>query len=149
MRVTKRTYIAIRVLMYCASNSDRLVTKSEIAKQCNSSENHVAQVVNQLGQLGFIETHRGRNGGLELARAPADIRIGEVFRAVEAPVPMTDSFSPADTSFPLVAARQLRIALDDAYTAFFEQLDGVMLDMLVGDSRPLMDMIAPTSPSRA
>ena len=62
---------------------------------------------------------------------------------------MTDSFSPADTSFPLVAASQLRIALDDAYTAFFEQLDGVMLDMLVGDSRPLMDMIAPTSPSRA
>lgn len=49
--------------MYCAANSDRLVTKSEIAERCNISENHLAQVINQLAQLGYLRTQRGRNGG--------------------------------------------------------------------------------------
>ena len=52
MRITKRTNIAVRLLMYCAVNEGRLVTKSEIASSCNVSENHLAQVINQLGQLG-------------------------------------------------------------------------------------------------
>ena len=63
MRITKRTNIAVRLLMYCALHEGRLVTKSEIAQRCNISENHLAQVVNQLSQLGFLKTQRGRNGG--------------------------------------------------------------------------------------
>ncbi|WP_323768344.1 Rrf2 family transcriptional regulator [Marinovum sp.] len=148
MRVTKRTSIAIRVLMYCASHSGRLVTKSEIANRCGASENHVAQVINQLAQLGFIETHRGRNGGLELARAPQEICIGEVFRAVEARVPITDSFADDGTTFPRLAATQLRDALDAACEAFFTQLDAIRLDTLIGDNCALREIIAPSTSSR-
>ena len=46
MRLTKRTNISMRVLMYCAAHEGRLVTKSEIAECCNASENHLAQVIN-------------------------------------------------------------------------------------------------------
>jgi len=53
MRITKRTNIAIRLLMYCAANPDRLVTKAEIADRCNISPNHLVQVINQLSQLGY------------------------------------------------------------------------------------------------
>lgn len=149
MRVTKRTNIAIRVLMYCASHSGRLVTKAEIAERCGASENHVAQVINQLAQLGFIETHRGRNGGLELARAPQDIRIGEVFRAVEARVPIEDSIADGGASFPRPAARQLRDALEEACEAFFRQLDGIRLDALIGDSQALRQLITHSGASGA
>ncbi len=81
LRITKRTNIAIRVLMFCAANRERLVTKSEIARVCKSSENHLAQVINQLGQMGIIHTHRGRNGGIELALEPEAIEIGHIFGA--------------------------------------------------------------------
>ena len=64
MRITKRTNIAIRVLMFCGANESRLVTKSEIAARCNTSESHLAQVINQLAQLGFLHTQRGRSGGI-------------------------------------------------------------------------------------
>ena len=56
MRITKRTNIAVRLLMYCAAHQDRLVTKSEIAEVCNISENHLAQVINQLSQLNYLST---------------------------------------------------------------------------------------------
>ncbi|MDA7428150.1 Rrf2 family transcriptional regulator [Primorskyibacter aestuariivivens] len=149
MRVTKRTNIAIRVLMYCAANNDRLVTKAEVAQRCNASENHLAQVVNQLGQLGYLKTHRGRNGGLELGRTAANIRIGEVFRAMEAPVPLAECFADVDNTCPLVDACRLRIALADAAEVFYAHLDEVTLDALVCDNDALMDILAPVECNRA
>ena len=102
MRITKRTNLAIRVLMFCGANSERLVTKSEIADRCNTSENHLAQVINQLGQLGYLHTQRGRNGGIMLARPMDQIVIGDVFRQLEASVPLAECFADVDNTCPLV-----------------------------------------------
>lgn len=143
MRVTKRTNIAVRVLMYCAANAGRLVTKAEIARRCNASENHLAQVINQLAQLGYLHTQRGRNGGLELSRPADQIRIGDVFRALEAPVPLAECFADVDNTCPLTDACRLRIALTDAANAFYATLDPITLDALVCDNAPLMDILAP------
>lgn len=141
MRVTKRTNIAIRVLMYCALHRDTLVTKTEIAERCNASENHLAQVINQLAQLGYLETHRGRRGGITLARPAEQIVIGAVFRDLEAPVPLAECFADADNSCPLTDACRLRIALGDAVDAFYATLDPITLDALVCDNHALEAII--------
>ncbi|WP_204113052.1 Rrf2 family transcriptional regulator [Shimia biformata] len=143
MRITKRTNIAMRVLMYCAANPGRLVTKSEIAKVCNASENHLAQVINQLGQQGYLHTQRGRNGGLELARPPEQIEIGEIFREMETATGPNDCFADMDGSCPLVSACRLRGALREAAEAFFARLDKVTLDALVCDNPVLAGILTP------
>lgn len=145
MRITKRTNIAIRLLMYCALNEGRLVTKSEIAARCNISENHLAQVVNQLSQLGFLNTQRGRNGGLSLARSAAEVCIGEVFRKVEGTLPMVECFGDVDNTCPLVDACRLRDALTRAAEAFYGALDGVSLDSLTCDNVDLQRILAPVA----
>ena len=137
MRITKRTNIAIRVLMFCEVNGGRLVTNSEIAECCNTSENHLAQVINQLGQLGYLNTHRGRNGGIELGRPAREIIIGDVFRALESHVPLTECFADVDNTCPLIDACRLRLAIQDAAAAFYAHLDAVTLDALVCDNDPL------------
>ncbi|MCF3593612.1 Rrf2 family transcriptional regulator [Rhodobacteraceae bacterium LMO-12] len=142
MRITKRTNIAIRVLMFCEVNGGRLATKSEIAECCNTSENHLAQVVNQLGQLGYLRTHRGRNGGIELGRPASEIIIGEVFRVMESHVPLTECFADVDNTCPLTDACRLRLAIQDAAEAFYAHLDGVTLDALVCDNDPLKAIMA-------
>lgn len=143
VRITKRTNIAIRVLMYCAMNDERLVTKHEIAKCCNASENHLAQVVNQLAQLGYLRTQRGRNGGLGLARPASQIRIGSVFRTLEAPVPIAECFADTDNTCPLTEACRLRLALTDAIETFFAHLDEITLDALVCDNPALAALLSP------
>lgn len=143
MRVTKRTNIAMRVLMFCAAHPDRLVTKAEIARVCNASENHLAQVINQLGHLGYLKTLRGRKGGLTLGRPPERIMIGDIFRAIEAPVPLAECFADVDNTCPLVDACRLRVALSDAAEAFYATLDPVTLDSLVCDNDALMSILAP------
>jgi Rrf2 family nitric oxide-sensitive transcriptional repressor len=145
MRITKRTNIAIRILMFCAANDSRLVTKSEIADRCNASENHLAQVINQLGQLGYLRTQRGRNGGIALGRPASDIRIGDVFRSLEACVPLAECFADVDNTCPLVDACRLRLALADAAEAFFSHLDGVSLEALVCGNDRLIEILSPVS----
>lgn len=143
MRLTKRTNISMRVLMYCAVNGGRLVTKAEIAEACNISENHLAQVINRLGQLGFLMTQRGRNGGMTLGRPAATIRVGEVFRAVEASVPIAECFAADANTCPLVDVCRLRDAIRAATEAFYGALDDVTLDELVCDNNGLAQLMSP------
>lgn len=149
MRITKRTNLAIRVLMFCGANDGRLVTKSEIATVCNTSENHLAQVINQLGQLGYLHTQRGRKGGLALSRPMTQIVIGEVFRAIEAGVPMAECFADVDNTCPLVDACRLRLAIVDAVEAFYAHLDAITLDALVCGNDRLLEILVPAVCARA
>lgn len=148
MRITKRTNIAIRLLMYCAANPDRLVTKSEIASCCNISENHLAQVINQLGKVGFLTTQRGRKGGMNLARGASEIRIGDVFRHVEGGLPLAECFADADNSCPLTSACRLKLALADAAAAFYASLDEITLESLICDNFDLMNLLQPVQCAR-
>ncbi len=148
MRITKRTNIAIRLLMYCAANPGRLVTKAEIAECCNISENHLAQVINQLSQLDFLSTQRGRNGGMALARPAGDIRIGEIFRHIEGGLPIAECFADADNTCPLANACRLKLALADAAAAFYASLDEITLDSLICDNLDLMKLLQPVQCTR-
>ncbi|MCA0930001.1 RrF2 family transcriptional regulator [Ruegeria profundi] len=145
MRITKRTNIAVRLLMYCAAHPDRLVTKAEIADVCNISENHLAQVINQLSQLNYLSTQRGRNGGMSLARPADQIRIGSVFRHVEGNLPIAECFADADNTCPLTDACRLRVALRDAAEVFYASLDEITLDALVCDNDRLLQILQPVA----
>lgn len=135
MRLTVRTNLAMRALMFCAVNANRTVRKAEIAESCNSSENHLGVVINLLGQTGFIETARGRNGGIRLKVAPEAISVGQVFRVFEANVPFAECFSGVDNRCPLTATCRLRGQLSVALEAFYSALDKVTLaDLVSGNS---------------
>lgn len=138
MRITKRTNIAMRVLMFCAAHPDQLVTKSQIAARCNTSESHLAQVINRLAQLGYLHTQRGRMGGIMLARPASGIMIGEVFRHLESHTPLAECFADVDNTCPLAQACRLRLAIADAAEAFLSHLDGISLDALICDNIDLL-----------
>lgn len=148
MRITKRTNIAIRLLMYCAAHQDRLVTKAEIADCCNISENHLAQVINQLGQLGILHTQRGRNGGMSLGRSADAIRVGDVFRHIEGTLPISECFADADNTCPLTRACRLKSALAEAAEAFYAALDEITLASLVYGNAELIEILQPVRCAR-
>ena len=146
MRLTTRTNLAMRVLMYCAVNPDRIVRKHEIATACNASENHLAQVVNTLAQTGFVETLRGRAGGLKLARKPAVIGVGDVLRTFESTLPFAECFDEATNTCPLRGACLFRNALKEALEAFYAALDRKTLADLVQDNAALEALLHMESP---
>lgn len=143
MRVTKRTNIAMRLLMFCAARPGHLATKSEIARCCQISENHLAQVVNQLGQLGYLSTHRGRNGGFALARPAQEITVGEVFRRIEGELPLAECFRDTEPACPLQPFCRLRPTLAEAAQAFYRHLDGITLASLVSENHQMAAFFRP------
>lgn len=143
MRITKRSNIAMRVLMFCGVQDDHLVTKAEIAQVCNISESHLAQIVNRLAQLGYLRTQRGRKGGIRLGRPMSQIRIGEVFRALETSVPLAECFADVDNTCPLTHACRLRLAIADAAEAYYAHLDTMTLEKLVCGNHALFDLFSP------
>ncbi|RKJ45379.1 Rrf2 family transcriptional regulator, partial [Butyricicoccus sp. 1XD8-22] len=81
MRLTLYTDYSLRVLLYLGiKGNEQLSTIQEIADNYNISKNHLMKVTYELGQLGYIETIRGRGGGIRLAMNPNDINIGQVVR---------------------------------------------------------------------
>lgn len=136
MRLTTRTNLAMRTLMFCAVNEGRIVRKHEVAQTCGASENHLAQVIHLLARQGFLKTQRGRAGGLMLARDARAIHVGAVFRVFEGVLPFTECSEDAGAC-PLVGACRLKCVLSEALEGFYKALDKVSLADLVSGNADL------------
>ena len=143
MRLTTRTNLAMRTLMFCAVNTDRTVRTSEIAEKCNASENHLGQVINTMGHNGFVTTVRGRGGGIRLALEPADISVGHVMRVFESSAPFAECFQKDGGDCPILPHCRLRGKFVSALEAFYATLDDVTLLDLVKDNTGLVQLFTP------
>jgi Rrf2 family nitric oxide-sensitive transcriptional repressor len=130
MKLTSYTDYALRTLMYLAHNRDRLVTIGDIADEHGIAKNHLTKVVHQLGTLGYIETVRGRNGGLRLGCEPGRINIGDVVRHTENDFFMAACFDPNGQGCSYSQACSLKGLLGKATHAFLEVLDQVTLEQM-------------------
>lgn len=142
MRLTTRTNLAMRVLMYCAVNEGRLNRTADMAAACNASPNHLMQVVPVLHRNGFVRAIRGRAGGVSLAVPASEIVVGHVFRLFEASVPFTECFADEANSCPLVQHCRLKAALSKALSAFYGALDEITLGHLIEDNCGLEELLA-------
>src|SRR5665213_2276637 len=83
MQLTRYTDYSIRVLTHLSTFPERLCCIADIAQAYQISQSHLMKVVQDLGQSGYLETVRGRNGGIRLGRPAADINLGELVRHTE------------------------------------------------------------------
>ena len=131
MRLTIYTDYALRVLMYLAVKDNGLASTSEIAASYGISRNHLMKVAYDLGAAGYIETVRGRRGGLRLAKAVDSIRLGEVVRRTEPDLALVICLPPLDEPCAIRRCCILRGALQRACAAFLDVLDDYSLADLV------------------
>jgi Rrf2 family nitric oxide-sensitive transcriptional repressor len=132
MRLTTYTDYALRVLMYLGLRGRDLSTIQEIAEQYGISKNHLMKLVHVLGRLGYVETIRGKNGGLRLARRPDEITVGEIVRRLEPDMALVECFRSTDVQCRIVKTCLLQDALGEALDRFLQTLDRYTLsDLLV------------------
>ncbi|MDX5365147.1 MAG: Rrf2 family transcriptional regulator [Alphaproteobacteria bacterium] len=142
MRLTLHTDYALRLLMHLALAPDRLVTISEVADAYAISRNHLVKVAHELGREGFVETLRGRGGGLRLARPPEDISIGHVVRVMEEDFRIVECFDRNTNTCCIAPACRLKHLLREAMDAWVAVLDGATLADLIARPAPLRRLLA-------
>lgn len=125
------TDYAMRLLMYVAQHPARLCTIAEVASVYGISEAHLMKITHQLGLQGWLETVRGKGGGMRLAAAPADINLGAVVRSIEPDFYLVDCLT-RDTTCSLTGHCKLTGIMSGALQSLMHYLDGYTLaDLLV------------------
>lgn len=130
MRLTGFSDLSFRVLLFTATKQDKLVTIDEMNEFYSVSRGHLMKVVNALTRSGYLESIRGRSGGLRLARPPEDINLAAVLRATEADFSLVECMRPGNTC-KLSPMCRLKSPLNEAMTAFMETLGKYTLEDII------------------
>ena len=125
MRLTTHTDFALRTLMYLATTGER-ATAAQVAQLYGVSANHMAKVVNQLSRLGYVRSIRGIGGGIELAKQPEEIGLGEVIEAFEGNMHLLECVATENVC-AIQSFCKLKGALAEAERLQLEYLNNVTL----------------------
>jgi len=135
MKFTHFTDYSLRTLIYLGAQQSTLVRISDVSKSYGISQSHLTKVVHQLANRGYIQTTRGKGGGIRLARLPQLINIGDVVRDMEDNIDLVECFNAKNQSCPLLHACILKSVLMEARKNFFDTLDRYTLaDLLTNQS---------------
>lgn len=138
MQLTTFTDYSLRALLFMANlPSERLTSITQVTEFYGVSRHHMVKVINRLGQLGYIETLRGKGGGIRLAKTPESIIIGEIVRQLE-PLHLLDCSQEACV---ITSACRLKKALAQAREAFLAELDQHTLADMINDNTPLYRLL--------
>lgn len=155
MRLTTYSDFALRTLMYLAvvPADGMLANISDIAGSYHISKSHLTKVVHQLGKLGYIESIRGKGGGIRLAKNPEDINLGALIRQIEPDFELVECFGQSappksDLIYQEVIGCvispecQLKRVFSEALKAFIGVLDQYSLADIVRNDAKLAALLA-------
>lgn len=140
MRLTLHTDYSLRVLIHAGIADGKLIRINEIAKTFDISKQHLMKVVNNLSQKGYLETVRGRGGGIRLRRPPSEINVGEVVRETEETLGVVGCLEQRSYC-PIQRVCELRGTFDEATRAFLAVLDGCTLADLIKPRKALSSLL--------
>ncbi len=133
MRISQFTDYSLRVLLYIGMK-EGMATVNEIAEAFNVSQNHLVKVVHHLTRTGYLNSYKGKGGGLKLAKSPTEIRIGDFVHEQE-PMSLLECFEPDTNTCPIQGVCGLEKALYEARSAFIESLNRQTLADFLVESR--------------
>lgn len=122
MRLTDHTDYSLRVLMYLNQNK-KLATLTELAEVLSVPRNSLIKVSNQLAKLGYIETSRGRSGGLKIKERTGELSLKKIILQTEETFNLAECFKDKNCSCLFMNMCPLRNKLKDAMNSFLASLD--------------------------
>jgi Rrf2 family protein len=89
MRLSTKTRYGVRAVFdiaYHAAPDGSSAQAKEVAKRQRIPLRYLEQIFQDLKKAGLVESKRGPRGGYLLRRDPADIRLGDIVRALQGPI---------------------------------------------------------------
>lgn len=139
MQITRFTDYGLRTLMYVAARSENIASVKEIAEYYGISRNHLVKVVHRLSQLGYIETTKGKGGGLQIAQGAGNLRLGDLISQLEPNMGIAECFDTKTNTCRITGSCQLKHYLFEAMKNFIDTMNKYTLaDMVQNKEMKLM-----------
>lgn len=143
MKLTQYSDLGLRLLIYLAHRHGEPATIQEVSGRFGVSKNHMVKISHQLTKAGLIESIRGRNGGVRLARPPESVTVEEALRATEDNFDLVECLGGTQNRCVISGVCKLSTVLDEARAAFFAVLREVSLADLVKNGKVLEKYLLP------
>jgi Rrf2 family nitric oxide-sensitive transcriptional repressor len=144
MRLTSYTDFGLRALLYLATLPEgELSSVAKVSALYDVSRNHMVKVVNQLVKLGYLQSQRGKNGGIRMARPRRD-----QYRASDPGIGrQSDGIDCSSPVCHIVSVCLLKSALKEAMNAFLAVMDGYTLQDLLANRDELQQVFGELIPT--
>ncbi|WP_281995481.1 RrF2 family transcriptional regulator [Ruegeria faecimaris] len=149
MQITKFSDYALRILIHLATHEEGLMSTREIATMQNLPFNHLAKISQWLTHEGYVESVRGRNGGMRMALPPNAISIGGLLRKSERGTPLVECMKEDGGCCVMTPACGLLPILNEAQETFFAALDTKTLQDVLEGNRGMKNLIRALEVSHA
>ena len=91
MKISTKGRYALRVMVDLAENSGSgFIPLKDIGERQNITVKYLEQIISLLSKAELVKGMRGNGGGYMLAKKASDYRIGEIFRAAEGAVEISE-----------------------------------------------------------
>lgn len=128
MQITQFTDYGLRCLIYLVSQSDKLSNVKEISNYYNISHNHLVKVVHKLSLLGYIESRKGKGGGIKIAPHTIHLKLGELVKQLEPTMDLVECFNKSQNTCKIINICHLKHSFYKAQKAFIETLNQFTLE---------------------
>lgn len=143
MQLLVYTDYALRVLLYAGAHQPGPpVSAADIAAAYGISVDHVGKAAKALTRHGLLRATRGAGGGVQLAKPPREIRIGDVVRLFESDRGPVACLRSGGDPCRVKPACRLRGLFERAQAAFYRELDGATLEDLLETRSGLVQLLA-------
>ncbi len=143
MRLTRFSDYSLRVLIYLAVREEKS-SIAEVSRSFKVSENHLMKVVHRLSTLGYIQSTRGKKGGIELGMDPKKINLGKIIVELEPDFDIAECFNAAGDACRISPVCRLKNFFDKAKKAFLKALAKYSLADVVKNRTQLVNLICPS-----
>lgn len=130
MHLSKFTDYSFRILIFLGSRPNELFTVEELSSILDLSAHHVKKIIYKLVKNNYLESSKGRNGGIKFVVDPKDINLGELFEIMEDNLNIVECFSNENKCCINHNCR-LRPILNDSLKAFKTSLSKYTLNDII------------------
>jgi Rrf2 family transcriptional regulator, nitric oxide-sensitive transcriptional repressor len=141
VQLTTYTDYAFRTLIALACVAPEKLTAGEISESYGISLNHLLKVVQKLAELGYVETTRGKSGGIRLAVDARSITLGTVVRRMEPELGLVACLRKDEAACAIAPVCMLKGLLSNATNQFLATLDQHSLAEIVGNKQRMVRLL--------
>lgn len=124
MQISARVDYAMRALVVMATDPDSRMTCESLANAQSIPPRFLEGILTALRRAGIVASHRGVDGGYQLAKKPAEVTVAAVIRALDGPLAAVRGMRPEQSTYlgPVAPLQQVWVAARASLRAVLEHV---------------------------